>query len=215
MGRKSLAKERRAQIIEAFYRCVIRDGLQNASTRQIAQEAGVQPSILHHYFKDRAEMIEELVKSIVDQNTERYLAEINRYKDPAKRINKALAFLFGPDMINDEQSALFYDLWAEAKRNERVRESFSMLYRRFRDAIVNLLIETNTAAGLSPAEIKELANMVIALQDGVSLQWDMDPSNVSLKKASCLTKDLIELYVKDKNKKPESRITRISNEWHE
>lgn len=200
MGRKSLANERRAQIIDAFYRCVVRDGLQNASTRQIAQEAGVQPSILHHYFKDRAEMIEELVKRIVDQNTERYLAEINRHKDPAKRFNKAIEFLFGPDMIHDEQGALFYDCWAEAKRNERVRESFSMLYRKFRKAIVNLLIETNTSAGLSPAQIKELANMIIAFQDGVSLQWDMDPSNVSLKKASRLTKDLIELYVKDKAK---------------
>jgi len=207
MGRKSLAKERRAQIIEAFYRCLVRDGLHYASTRRIAQEAGVQPSILHHYFKDRAEMIEELVKNIVDQNTERYLAEINRYKDPAKRIDKAYEFLFGPEMINDEQGAFFYDLWAEAKRNERVREIFAMLYNHFREGIVSLLVETNTAAGLSPAEIKELASMIVAIQDGISLQWDMDPSKVSLKKASRLTKDIIELYVKDKarNKKPEKK----------
>jgi len=86
-----MAKQRRAQIIDAFYRCIKRDGLQNASTRRIAEEAGVKPSILHHYFKDRDEMIEELVKNVVDDLTTRYSAEISRYKSPKTRFNKGVS----------------------------------------------------------------------------------------------------------------------------
>lgn len=197
MGRKSLAKERRAEILEAFYRCLARGGLENASTRQIAKEAGVQPSILHHYFKDREEMIEELVKNVVDKIAVSYLEEIGRYKNPKTRFNKAVEFLFGPELINNEHSSFFYDCWAEAKRNNRIRGSFAMLYKLFREAIINLLIETNKAAGLSPGQVRELANIVIAIQDGVSLQWDMEPEEVDLKKMARLTKRLVELYIAD------------------
>ncbi|MBI5115543.1 TetR/AcrR family transcriptional regulator [Candidatus Poribacteria bacterium] len=200
MGRKSLKEQRRTQIIEAFSRCVSRKGLQKASIRQIAKEAGVQTSILHHYFKDREEMIEELVKSIVDQAVARYRAEVNRHRNPKTRFNKAFKFLFGPDMINDEHSTFFYDAWVEARENDKVRESFRMLYSRFREGITNLLAETGKSYGLSALELYELATMVVAIQDGVSLQWDMDRGNVSLDRMSRMTKRLIELYIEDKDR---------------
>ena len=145
-------------------------------------------------------MIEELVKDIVSKTTARYAAEIGRYKDPTVRFNKAVDFLFGPDMINDENFGFFYDCWAQAGRNEKVRESFTMLYRRFREAMINLLVETNKSAGLSPAQVKEIATMVVAIQDGVSIQWDMDRRNVDLKKMSRMTKRLIEIYIEDKKR---------------
>ena len=205
MGRKSLATQRRAQIIQAFYRCITRNGLHNASTRRIAEEAGVQPSILHHYFKDRNEMIEELVKSTVDKIAARYTTEIERHKNPKTRFNRGIDFLFGPDMINDENFGFFYDCWAQAGRNEKVRESFTMLYRRFREAMINLLVETNKSAGLSSAQVKELATMIVAIQDGVSIQWDMDRRNVDLKKMSRMTKRLIELYVEENSNRTARR----------
>jgi hypothetical protein len=101
-------------------------------------------------------------------------------------------------MVNDAHAIFFYDSWAEAKRNERVRGSFKMLYNRFRKAIMDLLMETWKDSGLSPEDMEDLASMIMAIQDGVSLQWDMDPDNVSLKKMSRMTKQLIELYIEDR-----------------
>lgn len=204
VGRKSLAKERRAQIIDAFYRCIKTYGLHGASTRLIAQEAGVQPSILHHYFKNRDEMIEELVTSIVESLSERYAAEIARYKNPKTRFNKGVDFLFGPEMINDADFGFFYACWAEAQRNEKVRHSFSKLYDRFRSAIIDLLVETNKSTGLSSTQLKDIATTIVAMQDGVSIQWDMDRKSINLKKMARMAKLLMELYI-EKNERRQSR----------
>jgi AcrR family transcriptional regulator len=198
VGRKSLAKERREQIIRALDRCIAKYGLQKTSIKKIAGEAGVQPGILHHYFEDRDEIIEEMVKTIVDEVAGRYLEEIRRHEDPAKRFDKAIEFLFGPKMINDEYAAFFYDCWAEAMRNPRIRESFKMLYERFRKAIVDMLAQHEEAAALSADEMDELATMVIAIQDGISLQWEMAPNEVSLKNTARITKQMIELYINDR-----------------
>jgi hypothetical protein len=142
-------------------------------------------------------MIEELVKNVVDDVSARYLTEVNRYRDPRTRFTKGIDFLFGPDMINSNEFGFFYDCWAEARRNKKVHRSFSELYRRYRQGMIDLLVETGKAAGLPAAQLKELATMIVSIQDGVSIQWDMDRKNVSLKKMSRLTKQLIELYLED------------------
>ncbi len=197
MGRKSLADERRSQIVKALYQCISKHGLQKSTVKRIAQEAGVQSGILHHYFKDRDEIIEEMVDTFVDDISVRYLAEISRCKNPQTRFNRAVDFLFSPYAMSDENTAFFYDCWAEGRRNEKVRRSFTKYYQRFRNGMIRLLTETGKSAGLTSARTKELATMIVAIQDGVSLQWDMDPSNINLKNMSRMTKRLIELYLKD------------------
>jgi AcrR family transcriptional regulator len=197
VGRKSLAKERRAQIVRALNRCVSKYGLQNTTIKKIAHEAGVQPGILHHYFKDRDEIVEEMVRTIVDEVSARYLEEIQRFHDPEKRFQKAIFFLFGTGMINDEYADFFSDCWAEAKRHPRIRESFKMLYARFRRGIIDLLAQSGKVSALSSKEIEDVAAMIIAIQDGVSLQWAVDPENVHLRRMATITEKMIELYLDD------------------
>ena len=62
MGRKSMADENRLKIVQAFYKCVVNEGFAKSSIRKVAKEAGVLPSTLHHYFKDRNEMIFKTVE---------------------------------------------------------------------------------------------------------------------------------------------------------
>lgn len=155
----------------------------------------MQPGILHHYFKDRDEIIEEMVRTIVDEVSAKYLEEIQRYQDPEKRFEKAISFLFGPGMINDEYADFFSDCWAEARRNPRIRESFKMLYERFCGGITTLLVQSGKASALSSKQIEEVAGMIVAIQDGVSLQWVVDSENVRLRHMATITKQMVELYL--------------------
>jgi AcrR family transcriptional regulator len=195
MGRKSLAKERRGQIVKALNRCISKYGLQNTTIKKIAEEAGVQPGILHHYFKDRDEIVEEMVRTIVDEVAGKYLEEVRRKRSPETRFEKGIRFLFSPEMIGDEYADFFSDCWAESKRNPRIRDSFRMLYGRFRKAIVELLRQNEEFAKLPPAEMKQLATMIVAIQDGISLQWNITPESISLAAAAKMTKQMIDLYI--------------------
>jgi hypothetical protein len=141
-----------------------------------------------------------MVEMIVNEVSAKYLEELQRHDDPEKRFEEGIDFLFNPVMINDEYASFFYDCWAEAKRNPRIRESFKMLYTRFRKAIIDLLAQNKGAAGLSSAKIQELADMIMAIQDGISLQWEMLPNGVSLKKAASMTKQMIRLYIREENR---------------
>ena len=195
MGRKSMADTRRQEIIAAFYRCVNSEGLANASIRKIAAQAGVQPSVIHHYFKDRDEMIEHMVDYFSDTIFSDFIAKMRRHKDPESRFFKALEFMYSPGMINEEYSGFFLECCVEARRNPGVRATLARTFRRFRETIIANIDEMDMLGGLSKQQKENYASMLIAIHEGLELQWYIDPRAVSLKKATALTRSIINIII--------------------
>ena len=67
MGRPSLSEQRTREILEAFMRCVARQGLGGTSMQDIADEAGMKRPILRHYVGNRAELVSALAEYVADQ----------------------------------------------------------------------------------------------------------------------------------------------------
>lgn len=191
MGRHSLVEKRRGEILEAFWRRGAKDGLHKASIRKIASEAGMAPGIIHHYFKSRDELVEELVSGSATEHIATFRNSLTGTETAEELIDRALEYLFGPALFNDDAGSLFYDFWSEAKRNANIRASFSRVYQRFRAMIVEFLSETGLFRSKSAEQLEGLASMIIAMYEGSNLQWDMDRSNVSLEKMSAMVKSFI------------------------
>jgi len=65
MGRKSKKALRRAEIIEAFAKVLADHGYAGATINAVAFEAGVAPGLLHHNFRDKKEMLNELFSTLI------------------------------------------------------------------------------------------------------------------------------------------------------
>jgi len=206
-GRKSIAKERRAQILDAFHRCAVRSGLEKASLREVAEEAGLPVSNLHHFFKNRDEMVGELVKRIVRGIMEGHRDETAGVKDPSARFRRTIDYLFSPKTIQLQDGSLFYDLWSSAHRSETVRQIFQKQIRNQRQTFMDILVETGAFPDIDMAEMKDIANIVIALVEGSYYVMDMDGGNVSPKRMACLTRRFLELYAEDKRRERAKRAT--------
>ncbi|MEW6079363.1 MAG: TetR/AcrR family transcriptional regulator [Thermodesulfobacteriota bacterium] len=197
MGRKSMADTRRQEIIDAFYRCVNSEGLASASIRKIAGQAGVQPSVIHHYFKDRDEMIAQMVTFFSDTIFTDFIRKMDRYKNPETRFFKALEFMYSPGMINEEYSGFFLECCVEARRNPRVRETLARTFSRFRQTIIANIEAMDILNDLTKQQKENYASMMIAVHEGLELQWYIDPRAVSLKKAAALSRQIIDMIVAD------------------
>jgi TetR/AcrR family transcriptional repressor of bet genes len=60
--KKRIEEIRRIELIEAAYRIFIKDGLKGLTTTRICQEAGMSQGILTYYFKDKDEVLFEMVR---------------------------------------------------------------------------------------------------------------------------------------------------------
>jgi TetR/AcrR family transcriptional repressor of bet genes len=65
MGRPSLRRERRAEITVAFARVLARTGYAGATIGAVAREAGVAPGLVHHYFRDKADLLDSLLDELL------------------------------------------------------------------------------------------------------------------------------------------------------
>ena len=65
MGRKSLRDERRQQIMDAFTLVLADHGYAGSTMLAIAEKAGLSPGLLHHYYSDKSEMLNELLNDLL------------------------------------------------------------------------------------------------------------------------------------------------------
>jgi len=197
-GRRSIADERRAQILDAFRICAVRKGLERASLREVAQVAGLPVSNLHHFFKNRDEMVCELVKRIIGGIIDDLRTELQDETDPDRRFTKSIDFLFSPNAQKLEDGSLYYDFWSLAHRSETVRRTFREQVINQRNAIVETLKVTPKLSGLSRADMNGIANIMLALVEGTFYILDMDGENVFPARMARLIRRFLELYAEEK-----------------
>ena len=189
MGRKSKADQRRMEIIKAFYHCVIHDGMAGASIRKIAARAGVHPSVLHHYFAGRDEIMEEAVVYFTDKIFEDFK------RQPDQDLEEGMAFIFSKGMINDDYTGFFLECCVAARHNPKVKQTLADLFFRFRIAIERQLSVLDSYNALPNVQKELLSSAIVALHEGMELQWFADPAGVSLERAQTLARDLIAYFL--------------------
>ncbi|HSI06186.1 MAG: TetR/AcrR family transcriptional regulator [Myxococcota bacterium] len=83
---------RRGEIIEGFARVLAEHGYAGATIAAVADEAGVAPGLVHHYFADKAELLDGLVLMLTERFAQRVRAStdaepLNAYIDSALRLD--------------------------------------------------------------------------------------------------------------------------------
>ncbi len=135
MGRPDLTKTRTAEILDAFARCVARYGLEGSSLQKVAEEAGMQRSILRHYVGNREDLIVSLAKRVVSGYEEHLRAFIDS-TTADDRGKQVLDYLFERDPSESTEGLLVVEaLIAEGAVNPVVRESMSGYVERLVEVI--------------------------------------------------------------------------------
>lgn len=200
MGRKSKADQRRIEIIEGFFQCVADQGIANSSVRKIATAAGVQPSTLHHYFKNKEEIIEQAVKVFTDRILDQFQQQLNamvkrRAVSGREKVDLGLAFIFSQGMINDRHTGFFLECCAASRHNVRIKAMLANLFVRFRQAIIMQLEQIPGFDRLPAARQKLLSSTIVAIHEGIELQWFADPASVSLDATLEITREMISFFI--------------------
>ena len=141
MPRKSLAKERRAELLDAFERCIVKYGLEGTSLEQIAEEAGMTRSIIRHYIGNRDDIVNALIERVIVQQVAHLEAEYAGLS-PEASIEKTLDTMFAPKTNLNTHEKIILDVLLTAKdRYPRaktlLREMYTGVIESFADDLNN------------------------------------------------------------------------------
>lgn len=161
MPRPSRKKERTQEILSAFKRCILRDGLQGSTLERVAEEAGLSRQLVRHFVGNRDAMIVALAQSMAD-DFERLFEEIQAAVGRRKRVATLLDMFFAaPDPRDRDDSLVFDAMIAEARRLPEVEAIVGTWFASFNALVADVLAQEYPDA--KPAARKEVALGVVSL----------------------------------------------------
>ena len=118
------AEARRAEIVEAVFRIIAVDGLERASLREVADEAGLAVGSVRHYFAGSEELLSHSFAAVVDRITGRLAAALPAIAASVPGTGphrEAVLTLLGEFLPLDEERAVDACVWMAFKNAARIR----------------------------------------------------------------------------------------------
>ena len=140
--RVTLKREaKRALIVEAAMRVLMRDGLQACTARAVADESPLTKSAIHYYF----DSIDEIVDAAMDAHLDRFLERLRvaeAHPDPAERF-----WLVTRDYLNafseePGSAVVWFGYWLQNMERGRVEPNVGL-----QDRIAQVIVEILAEAG--------------------------------------------------------------------
>jgi AcrR family transcriptional regulator len=190
------AETRREQLLRSARKLFLRKGYRMTTTEEIARNAGLTKGALYFHFKNKEDILFELVKSIASQ----YDRAIEAAMTPDFRPQDLYGLLL---RLHTKESGLpeywdMVDIWVQALRIPRIKRYLSQrLIRAIEDFAANL----NSSYVLDKRKATDLGILTIALCDGLSITKLLAPSLVDFDRQAGLFGE----FVDANSKSPKTR----------
>ncbi|WP_407708932.1 TetR/AcrR family transcriptional regulator [Arthrobacter nitrophenolicus] len=166
-GQYAKGAERREQIIQTATDVFATEGFEGTALKRVAELVGVKEATLFHYFRGKQELLTAV------------LAERDRRSMAAMDTDAGLPLIVRSAERNRAEPGLttLYAV-ASATANDPGHDSHGYFKDRFAEVVdvLTVDIERRQAAGQARTDLpaKDLARLVVAISDGLQLQWLYD-----------------------------------------
>lgn len=173
---------RRQEVVEAVFRIVAADGLERASLREVADEAGLAVGSVRHYFDSSDELLAHSFGVVVDRVTGRLAAARDRLAElppGSAEHREGVLTLLGQFLPLDEERAVDACVWMAFKNAARIRPFLSAEADRSHRAVAAvvgwLVLELKGNDDGAHQELVTEAERLLATLDGLTMHALLQP----------------------------------------
>jgi AcrR family transcriptional regulator len=178
MPRQVDPEQRRAELAEAVWTVIRRDGLQRASVRNVAREAGLSMGSLRHYFASQNELLCFAMGLVGDRARDRI-----RALDPAPGPRQAAEQLLHQLVPLDDERRAESEVWLAFTSHALVDARQRAIYEQIHDQLYGACVSALTVLADAGQTAEDLdvpleAARLHALLDGLAVHAVMRPASL-------------------------------------
>lgn len=178
---------RRVELIDAAHRIFLREGLRGLTTTKICAEAGMSQGILTYYFKDKDEVLFEMVRRANGSLMDEVVVNLKRATTRWERMTAIIDGNFPTREFHRNVANAWISFYAEAAHNARYARLQRLFYRRLR---------SNIASALAPFWTRDRIDHFVrgfaGMLDGFWLRRGHSEADISLEEAKELLTEYTE-----------------------
>ncbi|WP_131682777.1 TetR family transcriptional regulator C-terminal domain-containing protein [Pseudarthrobacter sp. YALA5] len=192
------AAARRSDIVEAVFRIIAVDGLERASLREVADEAGLAVGSVRHYFAGSEELLLHSFATVVERITARLQAALPAVTEstPASvQRREAVLTLLGEFLPLDEERAVDVCVWMAFRNAARIRPYLAPVADRSHREVAAVVGQVVTAVvtddgdGQHPLVVE--AERLLATIDGLCMHALLQPEWMT----AAMCRDVLERHL--------------------
>jgi TetR/AcrR family transcriptional regulator, transcriptional repressor of bet genes len=182
---------RRKSLIQATMRSIAKYGYAGTTIGRICAEAQVSRGLINHHFDTKEELIRQSYKELCDEwvfQTRDMLLDTHR--DPEDKLRAMIRVSFGPALFKQEYLGIWIGFWSAIGKSPTLKKLNRELYRQDREAYRRIFEEIAVKRGKA-VDSRRAAISLIALMDGLWLEWCLDPKGFTAEEAVAACLDLV------------------------
>jgi TetR/AcrR family transcriptional repressor of bet genes len=157
---------RRKQLIDAAIASIHRYGFAEATVARIARRAGVSTGIVHHYFRDKDDLLFATMRELLEVLRREAVARLRLARTPRERLHAVIHASFGDEQFAEEVFSAWLALYGNARQSPRLQRILRIYHLRL---YRNLMFNLAPLVGRGHAE--PIAHGIGALIDGLWLRY--------------------------------------------
>jgi AcrR family transcriptional regulator len=174
---------RRQAVAEAVFRVVVRDGVEQASLRNVAVEAGLAIGSIRHYFDSHDDMIIFAVEALIHSIDQRVFAHVKAMKDrtdPRRPGERVLSEVLPLDERRRDEAVLWLAFATAARTRPSLLPHAERLYDGLRQLClraVTVMAEAGTIA--ASLDLRLEAERLASLLNGLTVDGVLHPDRMT------------------------------------
>lgn len=147
---------RRHQLIAATIESIGVYGLSKTTIAKVAGHANLSQGIVNFYFKSKAELLLETLKSVSQEYTQAIERAFSSSDKPMEILESFISTSFDPGLCNTGKVAVWYAFWSETQARAEYLKLCSQDDEKFRDRLIEqicLLIKQHNTPAYNPVAI--------------------------------------------------------------
>ena len=179
--KKRVRRDRTNEILDAATKLIAEYGFQGATLARVAKEVGLtEPGVLH-YFPSKVHLLQGVLEYHEQNELETYGEVLAQER---KDTSELFALIEGLVAENEKVPALiqlFTVLVSESIRSDHPsHDYFVERYRQGRELYISEFLKLNTTKLRPDVDLNELVPLIMAVMDGLQIQWLLDPEKVDM-----------------------------------
>lgn len=187
--------ERREEIVAAALQLVLKTGYNQVTLADIADHVGVSKGLISYYFPRK----EDVFLAVLDQIVARMAVQFERYCTAPCSAPEKLEMFFRNLFGNEKRARRYYtvviDYMAQAIRQRAVQEYTQLIYDSYRTYMERVIRDGVQSGEFRAVDSTRCASLLMALMEGLILQWFFDKKGFNLDEAYQACVDFMNAYL--------------------
>jgi TetR/AcrR family transcriptional repressor of bet genes len=178
-------------LIDAAARCIAEGGIAAFTVDNIRTKANVSRGLLNHYFPSKDDLLIEIYRGSLYADTMQLIGSLDNEPSSEAKLCALIEANFAPHFFSRSDLLLWLALWGEIAVNPRLKAIHRRHYAAYHGVLAQA-IKRLAASRRRQVDAPSLALSILALVDGLWIEWCLDPKILSRDDARIACYSLIE-----------------------